>query len=113
MKLEAYRDSGGVLTIGRGHTHGVTAGMTITHDQAVAFLAEDQAPLLKLVADKPPLAGAAYASFGFNCGAGALHAVLTGIDTLANPKHCTDKHGVVLPGLVSRRALEQLLIAAA
>lgn len=111
-KLAAYRDTGGIWTIGRGHTHGVTEGMTITHEQAVAFFAEDQAPLLGVVSGRPLFAAAAYTSFGFNCGMGALHAVLAGVDKISNPKHCTDRHGTVLPGLVSRRALEELLVEA-
>ena len=108
--LTAFRDGGGVETIGRGHTAGVQAGQTITHEQSDIFFAEDEAALLELVADKPVLAAGAYVSFGYNCGHGALHAVLTGIDTIGNPKHTTDRHGVVEPGLVSRRALETALI---
>ena len=34
--LKAYQDSGGVWTIGFGHTAGVTAGMTCTHEEAAA-----------------------------------------------------------------------------
>lgn len=41
VKLKAYKDSGGVWTIGYGHTKGVTSGMTITKDQALAFLHSD------------------------------------------------------------------------
>jgi GH24 family phage-related lysozyme (muramidase) len=112
-RLIAFQDGGGVWTIGRGHTRGVTAGMTCTHDQAVAWFAEDQMRLLAMVEGLPALAGAAYASFGYNCGMSALHAVLAEQDTIANPRHTTDRHGVVEPGLVSRRQLERLLIASA
>jgi lysozyme len=112
-KLTAYQDSGGVWTIGRGHTRDVKPGMTITLDQSRAFFLEDQAPLLRMVADKPPLAGAAYVSFGYNCGGTALALVLTGMDTIGNPRHTTDRHGAIQPGLVSRRLLERLLIASA
>ena len=40
-RLASYKDSGGVWTIGYGHTKGVTAGQTITQAQADAFLVED------------------------------------------------------------------------
>jgi len=41
-KLEAYQDSGGVWTIGRGHTEGVSPGMVITQDQSDSFFLEDR-----------------------------------------------------------------------
>jgi GH24 family phage-related lysozyme (muramidase) len=117
-KLTAYRDTGGVWTIGRGHTLGVKQGMTCTHDQVVAWFAEDQAPLFALVASAstapvPMLAAAALVSFGYNCGSHALSNVLTGADTIDNPRHATDRQGVTQPGLVSRRNLERLLLAVA
>lgn len=40
-RLCAYKDSGGVLTIGYGHTRGVKLGQKITQKQADAFLLED------------------------------------------------------------------------
>lgn len=40
-RLEAYRDSVGVLTIGYGSTLGVREGMVITQDQADERLAQD------------------------------------------------------------------------
>ena len=40
-RLSAYRDSVGVLTIGYGHTSGVTEGMVITQERADALLLED------------------------------------------------------------------------
>jgi len=40
-ELTAYQDSGGVLTIGYGHTEGVTQGMTCTQAQAEAWLSAD------------------------------------------------------------------------
>lgn len=39
--LNAYKDQRGIWTIGYGHTGGVHPGMTITHEQAEAFLASD------------------------------------------------------------------------
>ena len=40
-ELTAYKDSGGVWTIGYGHTEGVTQGMTCTQEQADAWLLSD------------------------------------------------------------------------
>ena len=40
-KLKAYKDIGGVYTIGYGHTKNVKKGMTITQKQADVFLKED------------------------------------------------------------------------
>lgn len=44
-KLTAYRDGGGVPTIGTGHTKGVRMGQTITQAQADAFFEEDITPV--------------------------------------------------------------------
>jgi lysozyme len=41
LRLNAYQDVAGVWTIGYGHIKGVGRGMTITQDQAMAFLRED------------------------------------------------------------------------
>lgn len=41
VKLDAYRDIGGLPTIGYGHTQGVVMGQSITQAQAVGFLASD------------------------------------------------------------------------
>ena len=108
LHLVAYPDSGGVMTIGFGHTAGVHQGMTCTVDQAIAWLAYDAAPLFTLMAGKPLFASAAYVSFGYNCGYHALELVLAGKATLTNFTH--DKHGNIQNGLVNRRALEQTLI---
>lgn len=110
-RLAAYRDAGGVWTIGIGHTRDVREGLVITRDEADTFFAEDQAGLLALVKEKPLLAGAALASFGFNCGRGALEEVLAGKIRLEDRVH--DRAGNVEPGLVARRRLESLLIALA
>ena len=40
-RLAAYKDAGGKMTIGYGHTKGVVAGQTITQTQADAFLMDD------------------------------------------------------------------------
>jgi GH24 family phage-related lysozyme (muramidase) len=109
-KLTAYLDSGGVATIGLGHTRGVTMGMTCTPEQAAQWFAEDAAPLFGEVAGvSSVLEASALVSFGYNCGLGALKRVLAGADTIDNPVHTTDRHGNVQAGLVNRRRLESLL----
>src|SRR5574337_539668 len=102
LRLTAYRDSGGVWTIGFGHTKDVTQGQTCTAEQAAAWLAEDAEPLFVLVADQPMIAAAAYVSFGYNCGKTALELVLEGKTQMSRYVH--DRHGNLLPGLVTRRA---------
>jgi lysozyme len=110
VRLTAYQDSGGVWTIGFGHTGpDVVQGYTISMDTASALLQADAAPLLKLVEAEPLVAAAAYVSFGYNCGYHTLQTVLSGTTHLENYIH--DRHGNVLPGLVTRRGLEASLIA--
>jgi lysozyme len=109
-RLTAYRDSGGVLTIGFGHTgKDVTPGKSISHVGAVALLEQDAAPLFALVAHLPVAHAAALVSFGYNCGRAKLELVLAGHDTISNPMHTTDRRGMVQPGLVARRRLEEAL----
>lgn len=108
-KLTAYKDSGGVWTVGIGHTGpDVHEGMTITREQADELLAKDQAHLFKMVEDKPLLEAAALVSFGYNCGSGTLAKVLAGTSLLMD--FVKDRKGNILPGLVSRRTLEDALI---
>lgn len=108
-RLKAYPDSGGVWTIALGHTKDVKKGDTCTLEQAYKWWEEDSAPLLKRVEGKMPiLIGAAYVSFAYNCGAGALSRVLAGERLLGD--YIRDRRGNILPGLVSRRALEAALI---
>lgn len=115
VKLTAYQDTGGVWTIGFGHTGSVdgvpiAAGMTITMEKAEDLLAIDAAPLFKQVAGLPVIEAACYVSFGYNCGAGALARVLSGQSNLTD--FIRDRKKNVLPGLVSRRGLEAALISA-
>lgn len=78
LRLEAYRCSAGVLTIGYGHTAGVVPGMKIDLMQAEKFFLEDlqekaEAVVNRLV--KVPLTQGQYdalVSFTFNLGAGNL-----------------------------------------
>ncbi len=41
LRLKAYKCPSGVWTIGYGHTEGITAGISITEDQAEEFLRQD------------------------------------------------------------------------
>lgn len=118
--LTAYRCPAGVLTIGYGHTNGVTEGMTITHEQAEAFLRADVAWAEKAVNDYKDTYGwnqnqfDALVSFTFNCGAGNLKTLLRdGCRTIAEiserlPAY-NKANGEVLPGLERRRAEERML----
>ncbi len=110
LKLTAYRDSGGVWTIGYGHTGPeVQEGLTITLVQAQAHLKQDAGKLFAAVEGYSILTAAALVSFGYNCGLGALERVLAGHAHITDFIH--DRNGNELAGLVSRRALEEILIA--
>ncbi len=116
-RLAAYQDSGGVWTIGIGHTGGVTQGMVITQAEALQFFAADQAPLLAKVAalNLSIAESAALVSFGFNCGIGALERVIVGYSIGTSdgmPAILAYNHagGQVVAGLAARRSLENTLI---
>lgn len=121
-ELRAYADTGGIETIGYGHTGGVTAGETITQAQAVAYLKGDVASASAAVAgcveiDLTPNEFAALVSFEYNTGS------LPGSPglTLINSKlfeSAWDDHFVLWihdaagnadAGLVRRRAAERAL----
>lgn len=105
-----FQDGGGVWTIGKGHTPGVTESTPpATQAQVDAWFAADQAPLFTLVRGIPLLEAAALVSFGFNCGSGALQEVLAGRGVIFHYMH--DSKGNVEPGLVTRRNLEGLLMS--
>jgi lysozyme len=77
-RLVAYRDEGGVWTIGWGMTHGVTEGMRITQDEAddelektVDGISKDVRSLLDGVRLNENQF-AALVSFTYNCGVSAL-----------------------------------------
>lgn len=76
-RLTAYRDSGGVLTIGWGSTHHVTEGMTCTQAQADLDLLANVADAVDCVNDsvRVPLTQNqfdALVDFTFNVGCGAF-----------------------------------------
>lgn len=121
-RLKAYKCPAGVLTIGYGHTKGVTAGMTITQSRAEELLREDVAPVERLLnALKINLRQGqfdALVSFIFNLGAGAFGSstlkkkIVAGAadkDIVAEFRRWTKAGGKVLPGLVQRRDAEAAL----
>jgi lysozyme len=76
LRLKAYKCSAGVLTVGWGHTAGVTAGTVITEAEAERLLQADVEPLERYIAAAEPQLNvnqqAALISFAFNLGLGAL-----------------------------------------
>ena len=123
MRTVAYWDPHGkVWTCGFGHVSGVVEGTTCTIEEAIVWLAQDSAPLLEMVKDRPVVEAAALVSFGYNCGAGALRRVLSGDVQIVHEEFMTgagtgaaygeSSGGAVLPGLVARRNLEAALVEA-
>ena len=114
IRLKAYKCPAGVWTIGVGHTGGVTEGMTITHDQAMAFFADDikasERAVEKLGMELTQGQFDALVSFCYNCGAGNLKKLCTGRTKkqIADAIPLYNKGGgKVLAGLVKRRAWER------
>jgi lysozyme len=119
-QLSAYADQGGVWTIGYGHTGpGVYAGLTITHDQANAFLQSDIAGAVSCV--NTLVTGAivqyqfdALVDFTFNLGCASLASstLLRYVNAgnfadAANEFLRWDHVGaLVVPGLLRRRQAE-------
>lgn len=122
LRLEAYRDGGGVWTIGYGHTKGVKAGDTICSTRAEMLLDADLAEAETAVTDlvRVPLNDnqfAALVDFVFNEGPGAF-AGSTMLKKLneggyglvpACLKSWVFVDGRVVAGLVRRRAAEAAL----
>lgn len=120
LRLEAYRDSVGIPTIGYGHTHGVKMGDVITGAQADAFLREDLkvAELTINANAKVKLTQGqfdALASFVFNLGSGnfAKSTLLEKLNTgdyagaADEFEKWVNAGGKKSPGLVKRRAAER------
>lgn len=118
----AYFDPAGVLTIGYGHTSGVTVNMTCTEQQATEWLKQD---LRKAEMSVTALERWGYAfnqsqfdalvSFTFNCGAGNLAKLCGGgsrtIEEIAEKIKLHNKAGgVVLNGLTKRRQEESTML---
>ena len=126
LRLEAYRDTSGVWTIGYGHTRGVVPGDSISTERAEQFLEADLTEAERAVSAlvKVPLTDnqfSALVSFVFNAGEGAF-AKSTMLRKLneggyglvpAYLRSWIFDNGRVLPGLVKRRAAEATLWSAA
>jgi lysozyme len=122
LKLEAYRDTSGIWTIGYGHIQNVKPGDGISCERAEQLLDADLMAAGQAVAGlvKVPLTDnqfSALVSFVFNEGAGAfarstLLRKLNGGGYGLVPaclKSWIFDNGKVLPGLVKRRAAEAAL----
>ena len=107
----------GTLTIGYGHTAGVTVGQVISKDQAENMLKSDMKKYEKYVTDNVKLElnenqFSALVSFTYNCGVGNLRTLVKGrtADQIANAIPLYNKaSGKVLNGLVRRREAERQL----
>ena len=116
-RLVAYRCPAGVLTIGYGHTAGVTEGMVINKVQAENMLKSDLAKYEKYVTENVniPLNEnqfSALVSFCYNCGVGNLKKLVKNrtTDQIADALLLYNKAaGKVLKGLVRRRKEEREL----
>lgn len=126
LRLKAYRDGGGVPTIGYGHTNDATypvkMGQTCTKAEAEVFLRHDVAEAERMIDHvvKVPLNGNQYGalvSLAFNIGNGAFAK-----STLVKKLNAKDYDGAArqfdrwvndngkrVPGLVARRDREQAL----
>lgn len=120
LRQKAYLDTGGVPTIGYGHTKGVKLGMTCTYEQAVEWLREDvesaEADVKQYV--KVPLAQGAFdalVSFVFNVGgpqfadSTLLHLLNQGdyIGASNQLERWIYDNGQRLKGLITRREAER------
>lgn len=121
LSLKAYRCPSGVLTIGYGHTSGVTEGMVITKEKATSLLEQDLAVFEREVGKMFATVSLtqnqfdALVSLSFNIGASRLKHSLLAKKIQANKddmsirdefmKYVNSK-GRVLPGLVRRRKWE-------
>ena len=121
LRLKAYRDGGGILTIGYGHTGpDVSDGKKITMDEAEALLSTDVTHASDSVLDLTNGNVSqgqldALTDFVFNCGAKKLAGSTllrkhrAGNYTGAATEFCRwvhDARGNIEPGLVKRRAAE-------
>jgi lysozyme len=121
--LNAYQDQGGVWTIGWGHTgKEVYAGLVWTQDQADEALQHDWVAAQNLLAlYSPGLTNGpqdALTDFVFNLGVGAYRT--STLCQLVNAQDFASAaieilkwdhvHGVVIPGLLTRRQAEAALL---
>lgn len=120
-RLRAYQDTGGVWTIGYGHTGGVRPNQTITQEVAEALLKHDMDYAVSVVNTHASKCTQgqfdALCDFVFNVGPTQfLHSTLLKYHLAGEyekaaaefPKWKYD-NGKVIPGLVKRRAAEKAL----
>lgn len=124
FRTKAYRDTGGVWTIGYGHTQGVREGMEISAERVEELLLLDAQDALvdsllicPVLATMPAACIAAVSDFTFNLGATQLRA--STLRRQINAGEFDDvpyqlsrwvyDDGVKLPGLIVRRAAEVAL----
>lgn len=126
LRLTAYRDSAGILTIGYGSTGGIKPGQTITPEQAEAMLVDDldeAADAVRKLVTVPLTQGQfdALCSFVFNLGAGRLRdSTLLRLlnqgkygEAAAQFRFWVMAGGQSLPGLIKRRAAERAMFEGA
>jgi len=120
LLLKAYQDSGGVWTIGYGHTKGVKKGDQITEFMATEYLKDDlrtseQAVSMYVTSEINQNQFDALVSFTLNLGPGNLKSSTLLKRVNADPndpdierqfKRWNSCKGVVLKGLVKRRERE-------
>lgn len=116
-RLTAYQCAAGVWTIGYGHTKNVYQGMTITQQQAEAFLREDLDEFVRYT-NKQAMSFEpnqnqfdALVSFCYNCGSGNLGKLVgngKNVQQVSSDILLYNKAGGrVLPGLERRRKAER------
>ncbi len=118
-KLQAYQDTGGVWTIGVGHTKNVKAGDVITEAQAEAFLKADLSEaescvnrLVKVAINDNQFAALVSLVFNIGCGAFASSHVLLRLNQSSYESAAADfmlfkyDNHVEVAGLVRRRTAE-------
>lgn len=116
-RLQAYRDSVGVLTIGYGHTGDVKEGQVISQGFAEELLKEDLTRFERNVTRYTPFEMNqnqfdALVSFTFNCGAGNLKKLVSGRNKDQVARKILEYNkagGRVLAGLTRRRQAERAL----
>jgi lysozyme len=121
LRLQAYADTGGVWTIGWGHTANVFEGMIITLEQATDFFSADirwaEEELQRLFPEGYLTQNQfdALTSFIFNVGLGQWRRSTLLRRLLINPDHpdipfqfrrWVKDNGKIQPGLVARRERE-------
>lgn len=123
LRLTAYLDTGGVWTIGYGHTRSALAGMQISEARALMLLAEDVREAVDAVNKFVRVALEQYefdalVSFVFNVGVGAFKSstLLRCVNDRAEPMRIGTEflrwvydNGKKIAGLETRRRKERLL----